>query len=73
MLLENPADYDKIEQGDDLVIDGLLDAIKSGADTVTVRDVSRDFAFECRLILTGREREILAAGGKLNHTRIAGK
>ena len=64
----DPADYDKIEADDELVIDGLLEAVKS-SDRVTIRkaDGSREFAG--RLELSSRDREILLAAGLLNYTR----
>ena len=64
----DPADYDKIKADDELVIDGLLEAVKS-SDRVTIRkaDGSREFAG--RLELSSRDREILLAAGLLNYTR----
>ncbi len=70
LLFVDPADYDKISQGDDLAVPGLLAAIESGAETVTVEDRTNGATLQCSLPLTAREREILKAGGKLNHTRL---
>jgi aconitate hydratase len=64
----NPADYDKIEQNDELRIDGLLDAIKGG-DTVKVVKSNGSFEFTGKLELSGRDREILLSAGLLNFTR----
>ncbi len=65
-------DYDRIDQGDDLAIPGLLDAVGSGAECVLVENRTKGTTFQCSLPLTDRERKILAAGGKLNHTRLTG-
>jgi aconitate hydratase len=64
----NPADYDKIEQGDELRIDGLLEAIKS-SDTVEIAKADGSFEFTGRLELSERDREILLSAGLLNYTR----
>ncbi len=68
MTFEDPADYEKIDQGDTLTIPGLRKAILSGAKTVTVRD-SNGNTFQARLDLSQRDRFILAAGGLLNWVR----
>ena len=72
LLFVNEADYNRIDVDDDLVIEGLLSAITSGAEKVTVRDRTKSFDFACSLPLTRRERNILAAGGKLEFTKAQG-
>ncbi len=62
------ADYDKIECGDELKIDNLLEAIK-GSDTVKIVDATSSFDFVGRLELSERDREILLSTGLLNYTR----
>ena len=64
----DPADYDKIKQGDKLSVKGFGDAIK-GKDTFIVKDITSNFEFECKLELSDRDREILMSGGKLNYTK----
>jgi aconitate hydratase len=61
-------DYDRVEAGDELVVQGLCEGIAS-AESITVRDASRQFEFTCNLGLTPRQRGILQAGGLLNLTR----
>jgi len=63
-----PTDYDKIEQGDELRIDNLLEAIKS-SDRVTAIKADDSFEFTGKLELSGRDREILLSAGLLNYTR----
>jgi len=65
-----PADYDKIESGDELRVDDLLEAIK-GSDTVKISKADGSFEFSGKLDLSGRDREILLAAGLLNRTRKA--
>lgn len=64
----DPADYDHIEPGDQLEVADFAAAIKN-ADTFTVKNTTKGSKFECALHLTVRERAILFAGGKLNHTK----
>ncbi len=68
LTFENPADYEKIDQGDTLTIPGIRNVILSGAKTVTVKD-SKGNTFQARLDLSQRDRFILAAGGLLNWVR----
>lgn len=65
---ENPADYDKINADDELEVKNLNDAIKS-ADSIIVKDKTSGFEFKCSIKLSGRDREILLAGGLLNYTK----
>ncbi|MHC4594777.1 MAG: aconitate hydratase [Planctomycetota bacterium] len=63
-----PADYDKVECGDELGIDNLLEAIK-GSDRVKIVKADGSFEFAGKLELSARDREILLAAGLLNFTR----
>jgi aconitate hydratase len=61
--------YERIEQGDDIdIVDDAVEAVESGQETFTVR-VNDDWEAEAHLDANERERELLAAGGKLPHTR----
>lgn len=64
----DPADYDKIDCDDELVIDNLLEAIK-GRDEVKIINKSRSFDFTGLLKLSRRDRDILLSGGLLSYTR----
>ena len=64
----NEADYDKINQLDELKIDNLKEAIIN-ADTVKVTDVTKGFDFEVKLDFSQRQRDMLVAGGLLNYTK----
>jgi aconitate hydratase len=61
--------YERIEQGDEVaVVDDVSEAVRSGQTELTVR-VNDDWEATATLDASGREREILAAGGKLSWTK----
>ncbi|QSG04740.1 Aconitase A [Halapricum desulfuricans] len=61
--------YEKIEQGDDIeIVDDVDEAVRSGQEEFTVR-VNDDWEATGYLDASEREREILADGGKLPHTK----
>ncbi|HKJ59274.1 MAG TPA: aconitase family protein, partial [Halobacteriales archaeon] len=61
--------YDRIEQGDDVeIVDDVAEAVRSGQEEFTVR-VNDDWEATAHLDASPREREILADGGKLAHTK----
>ena len=62
------SDYEKVEAGEMLQIDGLLEAIKN-ADEVRITEVGGKYGFLGMLNLSSREREILLSGGFLNYAR----
>ena len=64
---DQPGDYDKISESDELTINDLTDAIK-GSDRIVIKDETAGFEFEGKLDLSDRDREILLAGGLLNYT-----
>ena len=67
MLFEDPQDYDRIEQGDELEITGLLDQIPTR--TVEVKDVTGNFTFKTRLDLTDNEVAVVLCGGQLRYLK----
>ena len=68
MTLENEADYDRISEADEIVIDGFAEAIR-GTDAVTLTLKKNGENIPLRLTLTERQRAILLAGGMLNYTK----
>jgi aconitate hydratase len=61
--------YERIEEGDDIeIVDDVAGAVRSGAEEFTIR-VNDDWEATGVLEASEREREILADGGKLPHTR----
>ncbi len=67
LTFENEADYDRIDQMDELVIENIKDQLPSG--TVRVKDVTKGFEFNTTVSLSQRQREMLIAGGLLNYTK----
>ena len=64
LLFADDADYERINDGDELEIDDLATAIAAGQ--VTVRNASQGYAFSTRCEYTPRQRDIVLAGGLLN-------
>jgi len=64
-------DYDRIHPGDVLVLAHARSQI-AGGDTLILRDDTADFEFPVKLALSPRLRDVVLAGGLLNHTRNAG-
>lgn len=67
MLFADPADYDRIDQGDDLAFENLLDQIPTRK--VQVTDKSKGFSFEVKLDLTDNEIEVVLSGGQLSYLK----
>jgi len=69
LLFANPADYDAITQGDELVGGGMREAVKSGRELVVLRNVTKGCDVPAKMNLTARQRAIILAGGLLNFTK----
>ena len=67
MVFENPADYDRLEQGDVLEIEGLLDQMKT--KVVEIRDVTKQMTFRAKLELSESELEVISCGGQLRYLK----
>jgi aconitate hydratase len=65
--MANAGDYDKINEGDRLRIDGLLEAIRSKNEVKIVEENGK-YEFIGKLGLSGRDRQILLSGGLLRYT-----
>jgi aconitate hydratase len=61
---ENPADYDKLEAGDRLVIRGLHEKLKAGG-ALTVENATKGVTFSVVCKESGRSAEIMLKGGLL--------
>ena len=68
LTFANEADYDRVEQGDELELVGLREALRDGKP-VTARNLSKGSEFVAEHNLTPRQAEILLAGGLLNYVR----
>lgn len=68
MTFADEADYDRIDQMDELSIHSVIGQIQNG-DTVTVTNVTKGFDFLVNVALSPRQRDMLIAGGLLNYTK----
>ncbi|HAG12872.1 MAG TPA: aconitate hydratase [Ruminococcus sp.] len=67
----NEADYDKIAQGDQLVLAGVRKAVEDGKTELTVVNKTNGAEIPVLCELTGRTKDIMLAGGLLDYTREA--
>ncbi len=68
LVFENPADYDTIDQGDILALEGIADALKNGGKiTLVNKTKNKEITLTCQA--SDRQRDMLLAGGLLNYTR----
>jgi aconitate hydratase len=67
MVFEHPEDYDRLDQGDTLEINHLLDQMKTR--TVEVTDVTKGFTFKAKLELSDSELEVIICGGQLRYVK----
>ena len=68
MTFADEADYDRIDQMDELSIHSVIGQIQNG-DTVTVTNVTKGFDFLVNVALSPRQKDMLIAGGLLNCTK----
>ena len=64
----NESDYDKIAQGDEFVLCGLISFIKNGGE-LTVQDKTNGAEFKVKCELSERMRNVMLCGGLLEYTR----
>ena len=65
LTFANPDDYDKLNQDDTLVLEGLFDGMKNGKITLKVRDMEIPLEYN----YTERQTEIIKKGGLLAYTK----
>lgn len=68
----NEADYDKIDQEDEIKIENIAEQIKAG-DILKAENVTKGFTFEVKGDFSDRQKEMLYAGGLLNYTKSLNK
>lgn len=71
LTFKNPDDYDKLNQGDTLSIDGVFDGMDSGEMTLINETTGDRIPLICSY--TQRQKDILKAGGLLSYTKKEGK
>ena len=67
LMFANQADYEAISQDDTLVCPDFVEAIKAGRPVV-LKSEKTGKQIECKYELSQRQRDIVLAGGLLNHT-----
>ncbi|MBR1561786.1 MAG: aconitate hydratase [Ruminococcus sp.] len=65
----NEADYDKIEQGDEIAIKNVRADVAADKTELTVINKAKNVEIPVLCELTGRTKEIMLAGGLLDYTR----
>lgn len=68
LTFASEADYNQVSQGDDLEIHDVREGLQEGPELV-VKNLSRGTEFRVKHGLTGRQVEIILAGGLLNYTK----
>ena len=71
MTFADPADYDKLDQDDELKLKGVFAGLKTGE--FVLEDVTKGIEVKVNCVLTERQSAILRAGGLLTYTRDGGK
>ncbi|MCQ2425966.1 MAG: aconitate hydratase [Lachnospiraceae bacterium] len=67
LTFEDPADYDRIDQGDALELTGIYAGMENG--TVLLTDKTKGFSVPLSCAFTSRQTAMLKAGGLLPYTR----
>jgi aconitate hydratase len=65
LMFNDPSDYEKIELGDELLIEGTSRALHQ--PVIHVKNLSREYGFDVSHSLTLRQIEIVQCGGLLNY------
>ena len=68
MTFADETDYDRIAQGDEIVINDIGNQLKAG-DIIKVTNKTKGFDFVANVSLSERQKEMLYAGGLLNYTK----
>lgn len=64
LTFANPADYDQVQEFDQLVIEDAHAQIKAG--TVTVKNITQNTTYQVRCDVSNKELAMLLVGGKIN-------
>ena len=69
LTFANPSDYDAVDQGDELELSGIADALKNGSETITLTNKTKGTEIALSHGYTQRQIDTILAGGKLNYTK----
>ena len=67
LTFENEADYDKIDLGDDLVLENIRDSVENGGKVI-LKNKTKGVEIPLVSDYSERQRKLLLAGGLLNYT-----
>jgi len=70
LTFKNPADYDNVSLMDELKLPSILECIESGKNII-LENLSTGKSIPLDIVLSDRQRKIMAAGGLLNYTKIS--
>jgi aconitate hydratase len=68
LVFEHEADYDRLDEHDELEIEGVREALAAGR-FLKIRNLTHGFEFPVKYNLSERQRKIILAGGLLNFVR----
>ncbi|MBR2476779.1 MAG: aconitate hydratase [Clostridia bacterium] len=68
LVLENEADYDRIDMMDELAIDDVRTQLTSG-NKIVVKNITKGIEIPTIINVSDRQKDMLLAGGLLNYTR----
>lgn len=72
LTFSDPADYDKIEQGDEIHAPNILKELEEGKPVTFVNKTRGNAEYKFKYSLTGRQVKIIKEGGLLNETKALG-
>ncbi|HHV98246.1 MAG TPA: aconitate hydratase [Clostridiaceae bacterium] len=67
MTFADEADYDRIDAGDELVLENAREQVKNGSELV-LKNKTKNIDIKVKMSLSQRQVEIILAGGLLNYT-----
>jgi aconitate hydratase len=67
MSFENPDDYEKMDEGDELELSDLKESLKAGR--IAIQNRSKNMVIYGNISLSKREKEVILAGGRLPYIR----
>ena len=64
----NPDDYDRIDKGDNLAVKGIRSTIENDGEAILLNETKGE-SYPLSFSFSGRQKDIILAGGLLNYTR----
>ena len=71
--LPNPADYDRIKDGDVLILEDIREVPAMETNTARLRNVTQGAAYAVKCDVQARQRATIKAGRLFNYTQTGGK